>query len=125
MIYDVVFLGFFGVVRRPPDFVLDRGFFATPADVIFGVFGVLSALGVIFFSVNFAGTVFPLVGVFCSAARVVALRVASGSGLRVLASLALPFAAEVPHARAVAWLASSHSSSRNALQNALQRTARV
>jgi len=72
MIYDVVFLGFFGVVRRPPDFVLDRGFFATPADVIFGVFGVLSALGVIFFSVNFAGTVFPLVGVFCSAARVVA-----------------------------------------------------
>jgi hypothetical protein len=66
MIYDVVFLGFFGVVRRPPDFVLDRGFFATPADVIFGVFGV------IFFSVNFAGTVFPLVGVFCSAARVVA-----------------------------------------------------
>ena len=66
MIYDVVFLGFFGVVRRPPDFVLDRGFFATPADVIFGVFGVLRALGVIFFSV------FPLGGVFCSAARVVA-----------------------------------------------------
>jgi hypothetical protein len=67
-----VLLGFFGVVRRPLDFVLDRGFFVTPPDVVFGVFGVLSALGVMFFSLNFVGTVFPLVGVFCSAARVVA-----------------------------------------------------
>ena len=51
-----------------------------------------------------------------SAARVVTLRVASGSGLLVLSSLALPFAAEVPHTRAVAWLASSRPNSRDALQ---------
>lgn len=71
MIYDVVFLGFFGVVCCLFDFVFDWGFFVMFVDVIFGVFGVFSVLGVIFFFVNFVGIVFFFVGVFCSVVCVV------------------------------------------------------
>ena len=75
--YPVVFIGFFGVVRFVPDFfALDRGFLTPPFETVLGVLGVLGVRGAAFPFAVFVEAVgadfFPPVGVFASAARVVA-----------------------------------------------------
>ncbi len=77
MMYPVVFIGFFGVVRFVPDFfALDRGFLTPPFETVLGVLGVLGVRGAAFPFAVFVEAVgadfFPPVGVFASAARVVA-----------------------------------------------------
>ena len=77
MMYPVVFIGFFGVVRFVPDFfALDRGFLTPPFETVLGVLGVLGVRGAAFPFAAFVEAVgadfFPPVGVFASAARVVA-----------------------------------------------------
>jgi len=77
MMYPVVFIGFFGVVRFVPDFfALDRGFLTPPFETVLGVLGVLGVLSAAFPFAIFVEAVgadfFPPVGVFASAARVVA-----------------------------------------------------
>ena len=49
MMYPVVFIGFFGVVRFVPDFfALDRGFLTPPFETVLGVLGVLGVRGAAF-----------------------------------------------------------------------------
>ena len=71
MMYPVVFIGFFGVVRFVPDFfALERGFLTPPFETDLGVLGAAFPFGVF---VEAVGADFlPPVGVFASAARVVA-----------------------------------------------------
>lgn len=74
MMYPVVFIGFFGVVRFVPDFfALERGFLTPPFETDLGVLGVLGAAFPFGVFVEAVGADFlPPVGVFASAARVVA-----------------------------------------------------